>query len=106
MQKWVPTTDLLMLRRMGKTTEELGELQAVVARCIIQGIDEIDPASGEVNRLRLEKETADVLAQCICNIKALRLDRAAIEQRTVDKVALMDEWESLFGAQPDTVFSA
>lgn len=32
--KWIPTTDLMMLRRMGKLTEELGELQAVAARCI------------------------------------------------------------------------
>lgn len=33
--KWVPTTDLMMLRRMGKTSEECSELIAVAARCII-----------------------------------------------------------------------
>lgn len=32
LKKWTPTTDLMMLRRMGKLGEELGELQAVAAR--------------------------------------------------------------------------
>jgi hypothetical protein len=50
LSKWVPTTDPMTLRRMGKLTEELGELQSVAARVVIQGIDETDPSSGKVNR--------------------------------------------------------
>lgn len=94
--KWIPTTDLLMLRRMGKLGEELGELQAVVARCIIQGIDEVDPGTGKINRLRLEHEIADVLAQCKVTINLIGLDSARITDRVVHKVGLMAEWEAMF----------
>lgn len=96
MRKWVPTTDLMMLRRMGKLSEELGELQAVAARCIIQGIDETDPASGMSNRYRLEFEIADVLAQCRVTIEMLELNRVTIHNREAVKVDQMIEWEALF----------
>lgn len=49
MSKWIPTTDLLQLRRLGKLGEELNELGAVASRCIIQGLYEIDPASNKIN---------------------------------------------------------
>jgi NTP pyrophosphatase (non-canonical NTP hydrolase) len=96
MSKGVPTTDLLMLRRMGKFLEELGELQAVAARVIIQGIDEVDPGSGVVNRERLEKEIADVMAQCLTTIDTLSLDEDAIHVRVNEKMRQKAEWESLF----------
>lgn len=96
LSKWTPTTDLMMLRRMGKLIEELGELQAVAARCIIQGIDEIDPSSGKTNRVRLEHETADVIAQCFTTIKALGLDNDAIQKRAHEKQRQMAEWEAMF----------
>ena len=94
--KWTPTTDLMMLRRMGKLQEELAELANVAARCIIQGIDEVDPGTGKVNRLRLTNEIADVLAQCSQTIKALNLDETAINERTIEKERLMEEWEAMF----------
>jgi hypothetical protein len=94
--KWVPTTDLMMLRRMGKLQEELGELTAVAARVVIQGIDEIDPSSGKVNRLRLEEESADVLAQIDETIERLNLDRTFIEGRRARKRAAMKAWEAMF----------
>jgi NTP pyrophosphatase (non-canonical NTP hydrolase) len=94
--KWTPTTDLLMLRRMGKTGEEAAELLAVTNRCIIQGIDEVDPGTGKVNRQRLEDEIADVQAQLGCTVMALGLDRIYIAQRTADKVRQMREWEAMF----------
>lgn len=100
LNKWTPTTNLLMLRRMGKLVEELGELGSVAARCIIQGIDAIDPGSGKVNRLRLENELADVIAQCSVTIKDLKLDSHAITERAVMKQGLMAEWEAMF--QPPT----
>lgn len=94
--KWTPTTDLMMLRRMGKLQEELAELANVAARCIIQGIDEVDPGTGKVNRLRLTNEIADVLAQCSQTIKALDLDENAIMERTIEKERQMVEWEAMF----------
>lgn len=105
--KWTPTTDLMMLRRMGKLQEELAELANVAARCIIQGIDEVDPGTGKVNRARLENEIADVLAQCRCTIDALGLDDDRIAERTRDKREQMAEWEAMFppaGSEPKPVF--
>ena len=94
--KWTPTTDLMMLRRMGKLGEELAELSNVASRCIIQGIDEVDPGSGVVNRLRLEREIADVIAQCEVTIEKLRLDDLMIAERILDKKGQMAEWEAMF----------
>ena len=105
--KWTPTTNLTMLRRMGKLIEELNELGVVAARCIIQGIDDIDPGSGLVNRERLEKELADVMAQCIVTIEKLGLNQEFIKARTEDKTEQMAEWEAMFppaDAEPKPVF--
>lgn len=98
--KWTPTTDLMTLRRTGKSLEELGELVAVVARCIIQGIDEIDPGSGKVNRVRLEDEIADVVAQCYTTINAFDLDDDRIRLRVIEKQRQMAEWEAMFKDDP------
>lgn len=98
--KWTPTTDLMMLRRMGKLGEELGELQAVAARCIIQGIDEVDPGTGVLNRERLWKELADVQAQIGCTVLALGLPQEEMAKRTADKMRQMGEWEAMFKPQP------
>ena len=94
--KWVPTTNLMMLRRMGKLQEELHELGEVAARCIIQGIDEIDPGTGKVNRDRLELESADVYAQLDETIYRLALNVDAIEARRADKRSKMRAWEDRF----------
>jgi hypothetical protein len=98
--KWVPTTDLMMLRRMGKTSEECSELIAVLARVIIQGIDEVDPASGKPNRERLIDEVADVQAQLNCTIEWLGLNRNYITARTARKEGYMREWEGMFCDEP------
>jgi hypothetical protein len=94
--KWTPTTDLMMLRRMGKLIEELAELSNVAARCIIQGIDETDPGSGKVNRQRLIEEIADVYAQLDTTVSILELSRWQIEKRVNDKTNQMKEWENMF----------
>jgi NTP pyrophosphatase (non-canonical NTP hydrolase) len=94
--KWTPTTDLRMLRRMGKLGEELGEAQAVASRVIIQGIDEVDPSTGKVNRQRLQDELADVQAQIGCTVIALGLDQDYMARRTADKIRQMGEWEAMF----------
>jgi NTP pyrophosphatase (non-canonical NTP hydrolase) len=98
---WNVETDPVRVRRFSKFAEELGELQAVVARCISQGIDEIDPSSGKTNRHRLTEEIADVRAQALCTIKALNLDEILITIRTVDKIKGMQDWEAAFVTAPD-----
>lgn len=105
LNKWTPTTDLMMLRRLGKLGEELGELQAVASRCIIQGIDEIDPSTGRANRARLLDELADVQAQIDCTLVALHLDLQQFEARADLKVDQMAEWEAMFAAAPKPPFS-
>ena len=99
MSPWTPTTNLHELRRFGKLLEELGELQAVVARCVIQGINERDPSSGSINRMRLMDELADVQAQINCTINSFfdfQVDRVAIAERCEIKTRQMAEWEAHF----------
>lgn len=93
--KWVPTTELWQLRRLGKLGEELGELVAVTNRCIIQGINEVDPHSQKLNWVRLMEEMADVLAQIQCTTEAFHLSEEKIQERVIKKVAQMAEWEVL-----------
>lgn len=100
MTKWQHTTEPLHVRRLGKTGEELAELAAVVSRCLIQGIDEIDPSSGKTNRQRFIDETADVRAQLNCNDRAFGLPVAEIAARVAKKEAWMAEWESHYSAAP------
>lgn len=97
MAKWQHTTDPLHIRRLGKTGEELAELLAVVSRCLIQGLDEIDPSSGKTNRQRFIDETADVRAQLNCNDRAFGLPIDEIERRIAKKETWMAEWESHYG---------
>jgi hypothetical protein len=105
--KWTPTTDLMTLRRLGKTCEELGELVAVLGRTICQGLDGVDPATGEGNIERITKESADVIAQIGCNVEAFKLDQARITERVGDKSRQMAEWEAMFppaGSEAKPVF--
>lgn len=99
--KWIPTTNLFHLRRLGKLGEECGELQAVASRCVIQGIDEVDPSSGKTNRQRLIEELADVVAQIDCTVEAFNLDEHTIRARIAHKRQQMADWEAMFsGDQP------
>ena len=61
---WMPEQDRIRLAVLGKLIEECNELAGRAARCIIQGLDEIDPGSGRSNRNELARETSDVIA-CI-----------------------------------------
>jgi NTP pyrophosphatase (non-canonical NTP hydrolase) len=104
LQKWIPTTNGIILRRMGKLGEELAELSNVTNRVIIQGLYQVDPSSQKVNKLRLEDEIADVLAQIKVTTEALALDKKRIDARVLDKEEQMKTWEqkfSLYGSQEE-----
>ena len=88
MNKWIPETDPMILRRVGKTSEEAAELVKVCA------------ATGVANREALTKEIADVMAQCDVCIDALDLDLDAIRRRVREKVEQMQEWEAMFSPHP------
>jgi NTP pyrophosphatase (non-canonical NTP hydrolase) len=93
MNPWLPTLTPHQARRIGKTTEELGELMAVCGRLQIQGLHEVDPSSGKTNINRLSEEIADVLAQLRCNLIAFSLDVDGIEERAAVKFGQMAQWE-------------
>lgn len=99
--KWLVTTCAKTLRRMGKLGEELSELGAVTNRIIIQGIDEIDPSSGQTNRVRLLEEIADVYAQLDLTMEQLNFSWDAVVKRAAHKKMEMRAWEAMF-ADNDT----
>lgn len=96
MQPWKPDADPRQARRIGKTTEEAGELIAVLARIAIQGLDAIDPSSGKSNRQRLEEEMADLYAQMELTMDYLALDRPRMSARACEKRRQMNAWEAHF----------
>lgn len=61
---WRPATDAVEVALFGKALEELGELTAIVSRCLIQGVNEREPSTGKLNKSALAEEIADVLAMC------------------------------------------
>jgi hypothetical protein len=92
---WRPTTDRLELAVLGKLAEECAELGAATARCIIQGIEEADPETGEPNRVWLEKEIADVEAMIEHAKVHYGLDREAIASRRSRKIRHKALWHDM-----------
>ncbi len=92
MNPWQPMTNKNDVRVLGKALEELGELIQITSRCLIQGIKEREPASGKVNKLALEEEVADVLAQVGMLIGQFNLDQKFINKRQAEKLKKMDAW--------------
>lgn len=104
MTAWRPISNPFHIRRLGKLAEELAELQKVVSRCLIQGLDGVDPDTGEVNLKALWKEAADVQAQIDVSAATFRLPVLDMAARAWVKRARMDEWEALLAAEPDPVY--
>lgn len=92
---WHVEEDKYRLRRLGKALEENNELGAVLARCIIQGVDEIDPSSGKTNRQRMQEEIADVFTQLDLLIDCFELKDVGLLERIRDKRDIMNKWEEL-----------
>lgn len=97
--KWVPETNPMILRRVGKTGEELAEAAKICSRITIQGIHGVDSATGLTNLEALAREVADVMAQCRTTIEALNLPRKFIDARVAEKQRQMAEWEAMFHPQ-------
>lgn len=92
---WQPVTNTLDLKHLGKLAEELSELGQVVARCIIQGVDEVQPVTGKSNKLWLEEEVADVYANLQLVRSRFKLDDEFIEQRVKDKRDYLRNWHEM-----------
>lgn len=91
---WMPEQDQLRLAALGKLVEEAAELAGRAARCIIQGIDEIDPDSGRTNRAELEREIADVQA-CIEMLGDAMPTMMTMPERQADKVIGFRRWHQM-----------
>jgi phage terminase Nu1 subunit (DNA packaging protein) len=57
---WKPEPDVLIHQALGKACEEASELANILARCLIQGLNESEPVSGKRNRQALFEEIADL----------------------------------------------
>ena len=91
---WHPMTDPVDIKTLGKLTEELNECGAATARCLIQGIDESNPETGEPNRTWLENEIADVLANIELTMIRFKLDPVRIDQRITEKLVRLRAWHA------------
>lgn len=91
-EPWVPMTDPVDVKLLGKLSEELGEAGAIACRCIIQGIDADEPVSGVNNRRALEDELADVLACARLAIEHYDLDLRRMGRRSSRKMARLRQW--------------
>lgn len=90
--KWVPCTDLRTLAALGKLAEECGELSSIIARCVIQGVDGMDPETGMSNLTSLEHELADVRGLSRLVIEHLHLMKNQIEERAEKKLQMKRDW--------------
>lgn len=92
---WQPMSNPTDLKHLGKLAEELSELGQVVARCIIQGIDEVEPVTGKSNRLWLEEEFADVSANMLLVARRWNLRDDFMYERMDKKVAGLNTWHGV-----------
>lgn len=91
-EPWDPIQNKVHLAVIGKAQEELGELQQVLARCIIQGIDEKIPLSdpSKTNRDQLSDELADVEALIHLLREEFNLPHKNV--RKVRKIRVQEQW--------------
>lgn len=92
---WHPESDPVSLKHLGKLGEECGELNAALNRCIIQGIEGCEPVTFKSNRIWLEEEIADVLANIELNVEHFDLDRQAIDDRKERKKFMLRRWHEM-----------
>lgn len=92
---WHPMSNPVDVKHLGKLAEELGELSAAVARCLIQGIDECEPVTGKPNREWLEDELADVFAGMQLVVPHFGLNVQRIEERIDRKMTRLRNWHEM-----------
>lgn len=96
---WHPITDQVDLQHLGKLGEETSELGSAVSRCIIQGVNECEPTTGKMNRVWLEDEIGDVLANIDLVVDRFGLDLNRILQRSSRKKLHLRQWHAMAGSE-------
>lgn len=89
---WHPMSNPRELKTIGKLAEEVNELGAAIARCIIQGIDGLEPVTGKPNKQWLEEEIADVGANLELVVEYFNLDREFMRARHDRKIVPLRQW--------------
>ena len=89
---WQPITNKRTLALLGKLGEEASELSSAAFRCIIQGVDEVEPTTGKPNRQWLEEEIADVLAMLAIIQHDMGLNQGSIMRRQMRKMNYKQPW--------------
>lgn len=95
MNPWRPMADPVDLKHMGKLLEEVNELGSATARCLIQGINEVEPTTKKLNKLWLEEEVADVIANIDLVCDRFKLNRDFISRRVNDKKTRLRTWHAM-----------
>lgn len=96
---WQPMKSPIDLKHLGKLAEELNEAASAICRCIIQGIDEVEPVTKKPNREWLEDELADVQANIKLVIQHFKLDTVRMQGRQDKKVKHLRGWHSMLGSE-------
>ena len=92
---WMPEDNKVTLAVLGKLIEEVNELGAALARCVIQGAQERHPVTGKANLEWLEEEIGDVLAGCQIAVDHFHLSRDRVSARIVLKTEHKRAWHKL-----------
>lgn len=98
--KWIPMKNEVDLAVLGKLLEELNEAGAIGARCVIQGMDGVNPEDHVINRDALEKELADVQAMIDLAVERFKLDTHYMSDRRARKVRMKRAWHAMLEDSP------
>lgn len=89
---WQPEQDKVNIALYGKALEELNECGSIIARCLIQGLEESEPEGKYLNREKLEEEIADVYTTLGHLQDSLHLNTQRIERRAENKYIFLSKW--------------
>jgi hypothetical protein len=96
---WEPISKRIDVALIGKTLEELSELivelanlQNILSRALIQGLDGLDPATAISNRTKITQEIADVQAKLDQLVIDWQLDATDSAERRKRKFEFSGQW--------------
>lgn len=89
---WKPMNDPKDLKHLLKLIEELGEAVSATARCLMQGMDEVEPVTKKPNRQWLWEELSDVAANMNLVVKRFALPLTDMFLRTEVKEKHLKKW--------------
>lgn len=95
---WVPMSDPVDIKVVGKNMEELGEAITALARALIQGIDGTEPSTGKVNRQWVQDELSDVGATSAITAGHFSLNAEAMGERMDRKRNFLGRWLKMMSA--------